>query len=188
MNLLRASSYKRMPWKNGGGETVEIAVFPANASVENFDWRISMATVASDGPFSIFPEIDRSLSILAGNGVALAIDGAGPISLTVDSQPLPFSADVPVVATLTNGAITDLNVMTRRGRFQHSAEQITGHTLVAKSSHDETAFLLATGDVTVTSGDQDFAIAALDSIEIDETVTLKADRIVCYIIRLMPHR
>lgn len=55
MKSLHARDYKRMPWKNGGGETVEIAIFPADASVETFEWRISMATVANDGPFSIFP-------------------------------------------------------------------------------------------------------------------------------------
>lgn len=43
MRILRASDHKRMPWKNGKGETVEIAVFPEGASVDTFDWRISMA-------------------------------------------------------------------------------------------------------------------------------------------------
>ncbi len=44
-----------MPWKNGGGETAEIAVFPPSADLSEFGWRISMATVSSDGPFSAFP-------------------------------------------------------------------------------------------------------------------------------------
>src|SRR3712207_8945836 len=34
MKILRSSEYRRMPWKNGKGETVEIAVFPPNASVD----------------------------------------------------------------------------------------------------------------------------------------------------------
>lgn len=95
MTLMRASSYKRMPWKNGGGETVEIAVFPQGASVDDFDWRISMATVASDGPFSIFPGIDRTLSILEGNGMALAIAANDPLLLTIESTPCPFRRMCP---------------------------------------------------------------------------------------------
>ncbi len=75
MKLYRAHDHKRMPWKNGGGETVEIAVFPPGAGVDDFDWRISMATVASDGPFSIFPGIDRTLSILDGAGLSLKMEG-----------------------------------------------------------------------------------------------------------------
>ncbi|WP_442165592.1 HutD family protein, partial [Rhizobium leguminosarum] len=46
---MRAGDHKRMPWKNGKGETVEIAVFPPGASINDFDWSISMATVAEDG-------------------------------------------------------------------------------------------------------------------------------------------
>ena len=124
MKILRAATHKRMPWKNGGGETVEIAVFPENAALGDFDWRVSMATVATDGPFSIFEGIDRTLSILSGDGMALAIDGREPVLLTKISTPLAFPADVPVMATLTGGAITDLNVMTRRGRLEHSVERL----------------------------------------------------------------
>ena len=74
MRILRASGHKRMPWKNGKGETIEIAVFPEGASVDTFDWRISMAPVASNGPFSVFPGIDRTLSILTGDGMMLSVE------------------------------------------------------------------------------------------------------------------
>ena len=124
MKILRAATHKRMPWKNGGGETVEIAVFPENAGLGDFDWRVSMATVAMDGPFSIFEHIDRTLTILTGAGMALEIDGQPPVHLAPSSAPLAFPADVPVNATLIDGAITDLNVMTRRGRFAHRVERI----------------------------------------------------------------
>lgn len=44
--------------------------FRRRAAHSEFDWRISMATVATDEPFSIFPGIDRTLSILDGEDVA----------------------------------------------------------------------------------------------------------------------
>jgi environmental stress-induced protein Ves len=122
--VLKASTYRRMPWKNGGGETVEIAVSPEGAGLSEFDWRISMATVATDGPFSIFPGIDRTLSILDGNGMSLEIDGSAPVLLTVTSEPLAFAADVVVSASLAEGTITDLNVMTRRGRMKHQVDRV----------------------------------------------------------------
>ncbi|MBX5042053.1 HutD family protein [Rhizobium lentis] len=124
MRILRAGDYKHMPWKNGKGETVEIAVFPPDASIEDFDWRISRATVAEDGPFSIFPGIDRTLAVLDGNGMVLEIDGREPALLTTESAPLAFPADIPVTARLADGAITDLNVMTRRGRRAHRLNRI----------------------------------------------------------------
>ncbi|SCB48768.1 HutD/Ves family protein [Rhizobium multihospitium] len=133
MKLLRDSDHKRMPWKNGGGETVEIAVSPDGVGLADFDWRVSMATVASDGPFSVFPGIDRTLSILEGEGMTLLIEGRAPERLTQASEPLSFAADAPTSATLVDGTITDLNVMTRRGRFKHSVRRVSvdGHTEVA---------------------------------------------------------
>ena len=118
--LHRNSDHRRMPWKNGGGETVEVIVHPHGAGLSDFGWRVSMATVASDGPFSVFPGIDRTLAVLTGEGMALSIEGLGEKLLTPASAPLPFPADAPTTARLTGGPITDLNVMTRRGVFGHA--------------------------------------------------------------------
>jgi environmental stress-induced protein Ves len=120
MRILRSADYRRMPWKNGGGETVEIAVHPAGSSLDEFDWRVSMARVAADGPFSAFPGVERTLAVLDGNGIRMEIGGGTPVELTTSSEPFAFAADVGVEARLVDGPITDLNVMTRRGRARHS--------------------------------------------------------------------
>jgi environmental stress-induced protein Ves len=126
MRILRAENYRRMKWKNGGGETAEIAVSPDSAGLDDFDWRVSMATVVSDGPFSSFPGVDRTLSILEGEGIVLRVEGRIPIGLTSRSSPLTFPADVATSAALIAGPITDLNVMTRRGRYRH---RLVRHTV-----------------------------------------------------------
>jgi environmental stress-induced protein Ves len=113
-----------MTWKNGGGETTQIAVNPPDSGLDQFDWRVSTARVASDGPFSSFPGIDRTLAILAGEGLRLSIGGKAPIVLTSRSEPFTFAGDVKVDAALVSGEITDLNVMTRRGRFAHRINRI----------------------------------------------------------------
>jgi environmental stress-induced protein Ves len=114
---------RRMPWKNGGGETIEIAVFPPAADLDEFDCRVSMATVAADGPFSIFPEIDRTLCVLSGNGISLALHGRASLALDRHSAPFSFPADIPAVARLTDGPIADFNVMTRRTGWRHTVER-----------------------------------------------------------------
>lgn len=101
------------PWKNGGGQTAEIAVSPAGADFAGFDWRISTAIVASDGPFSLFPDVDRVLAVLEGGPMRLDIAGQSHV-LTADSLALAFPGDVPSAAELTEGPILDFNVMTRR--------------------------------------------------------------------------
>jgi environmental stress-induced protein Ves len=116
MRVLRASEHKTTRWKNGGGETTEIAVSPGGAGLDDFDWRVSMARVADDGPFSIFAGVRRTLAVLAGGGVELTIDRAAPIALTRDTPPFAFAADLPTQARLLDGPIVDLNVMVRRDR------------------------------------------------------------------------
>lgn len=146
MKLLRQADYKRMPWKNGGGETTEIAVSPPTAGLDDFDWRISMALVKGDGPFSIFPGIDRTLSILEGNGMRLTIDGAR-FDLKLASAPLPFAGDVTTDAVLLDGAITDLNVMTRRGAYRHQVQRfdLTGEMTI---TCDATVVVVLSGEGT----------------------------------------
>jgi environmental stress-induced protein Ves len=136
MRLTRSAEHRRMAWKNGGGETVEIAVHPPGADLAGFDWRVSMAHVAADGPFSRFEGIDRTLAILEGAGLRLRIEGQGEPLLTRDSPPLVFPADAPTEAALVNGPIIDLNVMTRRGRARHRVEpwRLTGERSLTPSA------------------------------------------------------
>lgn len=151
MRVLRQADYRRMPWKNGGGETTEIAVSPPGAGLDDFDWRISMALVKGDGPFSVFPGIDRTLSILEGNGMRLTIGGAR-VDLTLASAPLPFAADVATDAVLVDGAITDLNVMSRRGAFRHQVQRfdLTGEMTITCDAA-VVAVLCGAGSFDITS-------------------------------------
>lgn len=165
MKLLPASGHKRMPWKNGGGETVEIAVFPEGASLSQFDWRVSMATVASDGPFSAFPGIDRTLSILEGNGMTLLIEGRAPAPLTQASAPLAFPADTATSAKLIDGTIVDLNVMTRRGKLTHRVRRLMVEGEGPLASEAATTMLLChRGAVTLDGSGQTVALSAGDAL------------------------
>lgn len=128
--VIRASDCRCMPWKNGGGATTEIAVHPPGAGLADFEWRVSIATVATDGPFSTFPGVDRMLTVLDGDGLRLAIGDARPVALHKGSDPLSFAAEVPTDAKLLGALVTDLNVMTRRGVWTHSVArfQVAGAT------------------------------------------------------------
>lgn len=114
-----------MPWKNGKGTTTEVAVFPEGAGLEDFGWRVSIADVREDGPFSTFPGIDRTLSVLDGEGIELAVSGQEEIRLDGSSEPFAFPADIHTGARLVAGPITDLNVMTRRSDFRHRVKRAT---------------------------------------------------------------
>jgi len=120
--LLDPATARAMPWKNGGGSTVELAISPADAGLEDFAWRISTAQVAVDGAFSSFPGIDRSLAVLAGNGVCLQrADGQREMLLSGGAIAV-FGGEEAISAHLLDGPITDLNLMTRRGVWKHELQ------------------------------------------------------------------
>jgi uncharacterized protein len=145
MRVIAKSSYRSMPWKNGGGETTEIIVSPLGASLDDFDWRISMASIASDGPFSLFTGIDRTLSILAGQGLELAFPGRGAVRLDRMAAPFAFPADVPAAAHLVSGVIENLNVMTRRNRFRHHVSRMRIETRTELPRSGEILLVLPRG-------------------------------------------
>lgn len=171
MRVLRASDYREMPWKNGGGTTTEIAVSPVGAGLEDFDWRISMARVDGGGPFSLFSGIDRTLSILEGAGIFLNVGGRIPFGLTARSEPLSFPADEETHATLIGGPVTDLNVMTRRGRASHTVERIAISGPVEIPVGQGTNLLFcAEGEVAVL-GENEAQLGPRDTLLIGSEVT-----------------
>jgi hypothetical protein len=103
------------PWKNGGGVTCEVACHPPQASFQNFDWRISIAQISSDGDFSVFSGVDRVITLLEGAGVQLGSpDGLIDHRLNSPWSPFAFPGDSAVHARLLGQDCHDLNVMTRR--------------------------------------------------------------------------
>ncbi|MBX3603716.1 MAG: HutD family protein [Piscinibacter sp.] len=118
-------------WKNGAGRTREIAVEPAGAGAGGFDWRISVAEVAGDAPFSAFPGIDRCIVLLDGPGLRLQSDEGG-IEHRLDQplQPFRFRGELPLHARVLGGPSLDFNVMTRRGRWRSRVEVASAATTV----------------------------------------------------------
>ena len=141
------------PWKNGAGLTREIAVARNAATEAGFDWRLSVAEVAHDAPFSTFPGVDRCIVLLHGAGLQLHVDD-GRLDQRLDHSldhrldhhldhrldtpfmPFHFPGDVPLHATLLGGPSTDFNVMVRRTAWRaevachHAAADVPGATVL----------------------------------------------------------
>jgi environmental stress-induced protein Ves len=108
MHHLTRDGYLQMPWANGRGTTVEIL---RHDDAKGMVWRLSMATVAENGPFSRFPGIERNLTVIDGPG----FDLSGDAKLRADPfQPVTFSGDLALAARNVTGTAVDFNVMTRR--------------------------------------------------------------------------
>ena len=108
---LRFADYRVTPWKNGAGVTREIAAAAAAVGTDTSpDWRISMATITEDAPFSVFPGIARTLGVVDGAGIELNVAGRTRL-LRVGAAPEEFAGDVPASARPLDGPVLDLNLM-----------------------------------------------------------------------------
>lgn len=109
------TDYKTTPWRNGNGRTTEIAISPPDASLDGgFDWRLSVAEVTADGPFSSFPGYDRSLTLLSGGGILLDAGEEGDIELREPFKPVRFRGEWQVEGRLLGVAARDLNLISKR--------------------------------------------------------------------------
>lgn len=99
-----------MPWKNGGGVTREVIASPAEG---RFLYRVSLADVATDGPFSRFEGYDRHIFLLEGAGMTLDAGEHGTIPLH-PFEPRSFSGDWDVTSTLVSGPVRDFNLIVDR--------------------------------------------------------------------------
>lgn len=112
------------PWKNGQGITHTIAISPNNATVNNFIWRISAATLESPGPFSNFEDVTRSLALLAGETITLKINHT-LIQLHLNDSPITFNGNDSAHLIDCSSKGVDLSVMTHNLAAHHTLERYT---------------------------------------------------------------
>jgi hypothetical protein len=139
-SLIPQSDYLRMPWKNGLGETLEIAVSRENDDVL---YRISQAAVVENGVFSDFSGLHRTLVLLQGQGMLLTHqDGEKTYSHDLN-QPLSvakFAGGDVTHASLTDGKIEDLNIMVREGIVTSTVEAVFSPASFMVEHTDDTVF------------------------------------------------
>lgn len=115
------SSVAVEPWRNGGGVTQTLARHGA-------EWRVSVAQVERDGPYSRFDGIERLSFLLRGKGVTLR-HGASVIRLAPLTA-VEYDGGTAWDATLVDGPVTALNVMTAAGRYRTTVNPIVVATIV----------------------------------------------------------
>jgi environmental stress-induced protein Ves len=113
-SVIRAKHLVAKPWKNGTGVTREIDTHPPGAGLESFAWRISLADVADAGPFSQFDGVDRTLVLLAGEGLRLTQTDGRVYKLSKLLDVVGFPGDSRIEAELVNGPTRDFNLMVSR--------------------------------------------------------------------------
>ena len=156
--LLSPADHQRTRWKNDGGWTTELA----RSGGEDFRWRLSIAEIESDGPFSAFPGVERDLVLLDGNGIELDIDDAPPRRIAQRFERVHFAGESSVHCRLVAGPTRDFNVMTRRdaARAEVVARPLVGSMVIFPEAGCEWFVHVLAGEAGVRSGTDAFHLAS----------------------------
>ncbi|MET9854255.1 HutD family protein [Streptomyces sp. NPDC006450] len=160
IRILRAADRPAARWKNGGGVTREIAAGPEGCGMDDFGWRVSLAEVTADGAFSVFPGIDRTLTLAEGAGMDLAIGG---VRRLVDRRYAPqrFPGDEPTDCRLLAGPVVNFNVMYRRGVVSADTAVVRGDLALAVRPGESLLIVALEGTAEV---DGSAALDAYDAV------------------------
>lgn len=113
---LPAHEYRRERWRNERGWTREIHRHPEGAA--DWQWRVSIAEIDHDAPFSAFPGVDRELVLLQGEGMHLKFVDGEAVTLRPPHERIRFAGERPLHAELIDGPTHDFNLMWKRDALQ----------------------------------------------------------------------
>ena len=115
ITVITPQQFKQVPWKNGQGQTTELAINPGG-DVNDFEWRISIADMVKSGEFSSFAGFERHLVLLKGSNLTLNHQHhqdilAKPLDIAI------FDGGEPTEGILGSGPVNNFNVMAQAATY-----------------------------------------------------------------------
>ena len=103
---LDPAQYRRTPWKNGGGTTIDIAG-------QDDVWRFGRTPITKPGPFSDYTGFDRVQVLVEGRGLVLETPD-GEIDVRLPFRPVRFKGETPITSRLEAGPVEVVNLIGKR--------------------------------------------------------------------------
>jgi environmental stress-induced protein Ves len=123
---LDPTRYRRTPWKNGGGVTVDIA--------EHEDaWRFGRTPITTPGPFSDYSGCDRAQVLVAGRGLVLKTPD-GEIDVRTPLRPVVFAGETPIVSQLEAGPVEVVNLIGNRTKVRIDLQVLHAGAALGRSA------------------------------------------------------
>jgi environmental stress-induced protein Ves len=163
MRIQRSADHRVVPWDNGLGITADVFLSPPD--VTRWTWRLSIADVTDDVPFSVMPGIDRHIMVAQGAGMGLVIDGGAEHRMDGSTPALSFDGESDTTCRLLDGPIADLNLMVLRGTARGWLRRVTvGAGRSFSTSRDDVAIVVLSGSVQVAGED----LATFDAVLLED--------------------
>ena len=127
---LDPKAYRRTPWKNGGGVTIDIADDYAPGappgSWSGMLWRFGRTQIVEPAPFSDLSGFDRILTVIGGRGLWLDIAGGVSLDVREPLRPVRFRGEDRIVSRLEAGPVSVLNLLADRTRYEIDVAILSG--------------------------------------------------------------
>lgn len=165
ITIVRAGEGRETLWRNGRGRSWHLAASTDGTDKQDFDWIVSIAILDGEQPFSAYPGVHRTLSIIGGVGMRIAMDGR-EFELTTETGPLAFEGELQVLGRALGGEpVKDFNVLTNRSRASHVSTRvvIAGRTEVHVTG-DITIIHVQTGSATTSINRESIELLSGDTI------------------------
>lgn len=106
-------------WANGQGRKADIA--------GGDGWSLGFAWLDGTAPFSDYTGINRTITLVEGDGFVLDFVGQPPLSVTRIGVPADFDGGWRTQCRLLGGPCCVLNAASARGRWRHAVRIVAPH-------------------------------------------------------------
>jgi len=151
LGIVRSGDREPTPWKNGQGSTREIGRRLLGVRGPRFVWRLSVSDLDKDADFATFPGVERSTTLIDGDG--LTLDVGGDEHALTPFEPYRFDAEAETHARLNHGPVSILNVMTVSNRMSAQVKVVDLSTERALTIAGTTLVVLLSGGAGVYAAD-----------------------------------
>src|SRR3954451_3633887 len=130
LTRLSAADYRRTPWENGVGVTVDIADEYAPGAEPGgwagMVWRFGRTRIETPGPFSDLTGYDRILSVIGGRVLVRRPHGRPALDVREPFRPVRFPGEWAIESALEDGSVAVLNLMADRAAVDIGLTFVTG--------------------------------------------------------------
>lgn len=166
---LDPAAYRRTPWKNGGGITIDIAdAYAPGAQPGGWSgmlWRLGRTQIVEPGPFSDLTGYDRILTVIGGRGLVLEIAGGEALDVREPFRPVRFTGEDRITSRLEAGPVAVFNLMSDR---QHAIDVTIMSGQGTRKLGAAINIVYAIEDSKVVLGGQAFVLKADEALRSDE--------------------
>lgn len=160
--VMRFSELTPVPWRNGGGVTREVVRRPDPQRPGFFLWRVSVADIVDDAPFSAFPGV-RRLTVLVDDAIVdLIVEGAS--TRLTRFVPFGYPGEASTAVHPGSTPVRLLNVMTGHTPAAADVQVVRGGSIEVRSAGSTQVLVVLDGVGTLRWGSDASLLGVLDTV------------------------